>query len=347
MNNKDEQKEYITILNNKRNDLITNKAILESVSKANKFQNSLQRITNIYTKSIIPVLTNEKNLNQMNSLSKALNSITPAIKSISNAYIQNYQAIMNSISISDLVSDYINRYQTIINAVLKKIQKIPISKLNTIDTIMLNKYYWVIPFEYEYGKVNKLSKYKTRKNFETFILKYFNDNRVKRLFSKIKKQFQEKDKKVLLKQIECSFYKGDYAICITSLMTLFDGATLILIQPNSWNQHNSHKVIGELLNIMNEKTISEYGYELYLKTDILNNFIMKLYPQNYDLKGSRKKQLLSRPINSHGVKYLNDKVNALRLLNALYFCNDVINDTNLEEKFSSKNRNGKFSIVED
>lgn len=342
-NENNSKKNYITINSSNIDDKeemsnLTSEEILDRIEKINKLQKPIQDIALKYTNTILPIVTSQSYINKMTSITDTLNSIAPKIISIMDTYTKNIQVLMDSINISNIVTEYIERYENIINEVFKNIK--PISRLTGMDTSILDKYYWVIPFEYDYEKVCNLSKYKTRLKFEDYIIKYFNDNRTKRLFNKLKKQFKEKDKKILLNQIKNSYFNGDYAICIASLMTLLDGATLILIQPNSYNQHNSHKVIGDMLEVIDDKP-----YELYLKTYILNNFIKTLYSSDYDLKASRSKRLLLRQVNSHGVKYLNNKVNTLRLLNAIYFCNEVIEETNMQEKFINIRGNKKFDLV--
>ena len=209
---------------------------------------------------------------------------------------------------------------------------------------MLKKYYWVIPFEYKYEKVRDLSKYKNRTAFEKYMLKYFNDNRVKRMFNKIKKSCVSSDKKELIKQVEHSFFVGNYAICITSLITMLDGLTLQLIAPNSDRQHLSYRAINDMLEYINDSPVTEFSYELYLKVDILNNFYLKLYNDEENLKTSNKR-LLSRHLNSHGVKYINRKIDVLRLLNAIYFCQLIIDETELQEQFTRTKKAKKFVRV--
>lgn len=228
-----------------------------------------------------------------------------------------------------------------INDIFKNFEFKSVSKLSGYDSSLLDKFYWVIPFEYEYEKVRTLEKYETSKEFEKYILKYFNNNRVKRMFAKIKKGCKEKDKKELLKQIENSYFNGDYAICITSLVTLLDGLTLKLIEPNSDSQHLSYKAINDMLEYMNDRPITEFSYELYLKVDIQNNFYAKLYHNEVHFKTTTRKDL-SRHINSHGVKYLNSKIDVLRLLNAIYFCQQIISETNLQEEFTKDKKTKKF-----
>ena len=309
------------------------------------YKSPFDGIFNNYKNNILPIITSQSYINKLTLANNVFDSLKPMVNNYATQNIKYFNNIVNSLNISNFISDYVKKYQNIMDAFLEAAKILPKSRLSGMDSTMLNKYYWVIPFEYDYSKVEYLSKYKTRVEFEKYIIKYFNDNRVKRLFSKIKKQFKEKDKRELIKQIEESYGNGNYAICITSLMTLFDGSTIILLDPKSDNQHTSYKVIDTVLEYINTRPFDEYSYELYLKVDILNNFIIKLYENITNLKESRRKLLLSRHLNSHGVKYLNNKVNVLRLLNALYFCNIVIEELNLSEQFTKIKNDKKFSKI--
>lgn len=253
--------------------------------------------------------------------------------------------LMKTIDISSVIST-LNENLNSVRKILSGIDFSSLSKLSGLDSEMLKKYYWVIPFEYKYEKVRDLSKYKNRTDFEKYMLKYFNDNRVKRMFNKIKKSCVSKDKKELIKQVAHSFFIGDYAICITSLITMLDGLTLQLIAPNSDRQHLSYKAINDMLEYINDSPVTEFSYELYLKVDILNNFYLRLYNNEENLKTTNKR-LLSRHLNSHGVKYINRKIEVLRLLNAIYFCQLIIDETELQEQFTRTKKAKKFVRVLD
>lgn len=67
-----------------------------------------------------------------------------------------------------------------------------------------------------------------------------------------------------------------------------------------------------------------------------------MYEENFK---TTTKRLLSRHINSHGVKYLNKRVEVLRLLNAICFCQQIIDETKLQEQFTRKRNEKKFNVV--
>lgn len=265
------------------------------------------------------------NINTAYNLENSVKSIIDALDI--NSVFKNVSSSLNSIG-----------------KIFETIDFKSLPRLSGLDSKILDQFYWVIPFEYEYNNIQKLSKYTTQKEFDEYILKYFNVNRTKRLFSKIKKQCKSKDKKELVKQVENAYFREDYAICITSLITMLDGLTLQLLEPNSENQHLSYKIIESMLNYINSCPPDEYSYEMYIKVDILNNFYLKLYANEKNFKMSKTK-ILSRHLNSHGVRYLNKKVEVLRLLNAIYFCQSIIDETELQEMFTRNTKERKFDII--
>lgn len=321
---------------------------------------SLSKVLEQQSKSITNTFLGSDYINSITSANSAFKSIdlSPMINQITktafnydnsgiskvvSGFSEGIAEVVKSIDISRIVSTLSESLNPIRN-ILSGIDISSISKLSGLDSELLKKYYWVIPFEYKYEKVRDLSEYKNRIEFERYMLRYFNDNRVKRMFNKIKKNCVNNDKKELIKQVEHSFFAGDYAICITSLITMLDGLTLQLIDPNSARQHLSYKAINDMLEYINESPVTEFGYELYLKVDILNNFYLKLYNDDENLKTSNKR-LLSRHLNTHGVRYINRKIDVLRLLNAIYFCQLIIEETELQEQFTRTKQDKRYYKV--
>ena len=312
----------------------------------NDYHSSIKKIINSYKSNILPVVLNTDFINSINTKPTALSNLGKIISETASENINAINTIINSINISDYISETIKHYQKIMDGILAGIKPLATSRLSGLDSNMLNKYYWVIPYEYDIEKIEELTKYKKRTDFEKDIINYYNKKRIKRLFKSLKGTYKERDKKKLIKQIEESFNNGNYAICITSLMTLFDSSTIILLAPGCINQHNSHNAVECVLEYINTRPFEEYSYELFIKVDILNNFIKKLYENINDLKGSNRKRLLSRHMNSHGMYYINNKINSLRLLDALRYSNEIIQEINLNEQFTTKRRNEPFKKIE-
>lgn len=326
-------------------------AIQDYNNKLNQLQSITRQVTMGFSEPLIKQYSPmfrldidrivKNNLSTVLEVTSKFNTID--ILGVSKNLTNTMQYLIDVLNTSNIVKTLSDSLVGIAD-IFKDLDFSSISRLSGLDSSMLNKYYWVIPFEYDYDKLKNLSKYKTRIEFEKYMLKYFNDNRIKRMFSKVRRQCKDNDKKVLLKQVESAFFNDGYAICITSLITMLDGLTLELLEPNSDMQHLSYKAINDMLEYMNECPLTEFSYELYLKVDILNNFYQKLYMYEENFKTTTKR-LLSRHINSHGVKYLNKRVEVLRLLNAICFSQQIIDETKLQEQFTRKRNEKKFNVV--
>ena len=278
---------------------------------------------------------NEELRRAIEEISKILKPLNESISRIKiptfDEILPNFQEITRKLSkIQEVLFNNIDLEQ------LKIIESS--SKINGADVSYLKDMYWVIPFEYDYGKFEKIRKSITQIQFEKYMEKYHGKTRIKREFSSIRNCYNEKDKKVLLKQIEEAYENENYAVCITSLITLLDGTTLVLLDPESLKKHNSHKVIGALKEYMNEPNEMGWGYELFFKICILNNFYEKLY-SNRDLVNG-KTNILSRPLNSHGSVYSNTKIDVLRLLDVISFCQQLIKELEMQNQFTYVNNKG-------
>lgn len=307
----------------------TQKYLKESITIDNLFSNlGIEKVVKSNERSIINLI--DKNIIPNVDATSNLSNVTKNI--IDTLDINN---VIKAVSIS-------------LNSIGKIFEELEFKtppKLNGHDSKILDKFYWVVPFEYDYMKIRNLERFKTCSSFEKYIKKYFTKNRTIRLFNKVENQCKSQDKKVLIQQVKKSYFNGDFAICITSLITLLDGLTLQLLEPNSDKQHLSYKVIKIILNHISDRYPNEYSYELYIKVDILNNFYTKLYENEEKFKTTKRKRL-SRHINSHGVMYLNRKVDVLRLLNAIYFCQSIIDETKLQEQFTRNKKENKFHIID-
>ena len=173
---KEENKDIIISNKNETSEFQT--AIKHIQEQLNSSQMSLGKVADLYSKKIIPSITSDIYMNGLTtSVSNMMNSITPQIRDIVNRSTEYIYNMVNSMNFSNIINEYINQYQAVMKGILKNIKDLPTSRLSNLDSKMLYKYYWVIPFEYDYEKINQLSKYKTKRKFEKYMIKYFNDNR--------------------------------------------------------------------------------------------------------------------------------------------------------------------------
>lgn len=287
----------------------------------------------------------EENFRKQNAFAEISKTLSEQLKIPKVDFIlPNFQSVIGKVNNFDIIKDYVEKMQNPLHEIQKILSNSKIkSRINGAQVERLNQFYWVIPFEIEYEKLEEILKTKDEIEFNNFVVEYFTNDRIKRIIEKISDKFETVDKKELMKQIEKAYSNELYALCITSLITLMDGLTLDLITTDSECQHLSYKAVNSMLEYINEAPISEFGYELYLKVCVLNNFYTKLYETERSLKDNNK-EILSRHLNSHGVKYSNDKIDCLRILNAIYFCQEILQETDMQDKFFRKKNEKEFSV---
>ena len=250
------------------------------------------------------------------------------------------------------IKPYFDKMQESLCRLGIKLSKIDFkSKLNGAEVEKLKEFYWVIPYNMTNEELNELVHMENIDEFNNFIINYFDKLKIEKIILDISNNFEKEDKKEIIKQVQIAMENKLYAMCITTLMTVLDGLTLELLNPISTYQHKSHEAIGAMLEYINEAPLSDFGYEIYLRVCILNNFYSILYADERKLKDNDK-DTLSRHLNSHGVKYLNNILDSLRLLNAIYFCQEIIKETKMQDKFFMEKKTGKgerkrkFKIME-
>lgn len=248
---------------------------------------------------------------------------------------------LNSLSIA--MKQYFDKMREPLQKLGMQLAKIDFkSRLNGAEAEKLNEFYWVIPYEMKNEELNELLKIENINEFNNFMISYFDKTKIEKMILEIINNFEKEDKKEILRQIQIAMDNELYSLCITSLVTVLDGLTLQLLNPKSKYQHKSYEAIDAMLEYINEAPLSDFGYEVYLKVHILNNFYAKLYESERYLKDNEK-DVLSRHLNSHGVKYLNTKLDSLRILNAIYFCQKIIEETKMKDRFfmDKKDKDGK------
>jgi len=287
----------------------------------------------------------------------SLNKISETIKKISEPFIEFHNKIIpfvledsshigetitnfarnliEAINIDDIKRITISsNLENILKEFAKAISSFHFDELSEYDSEILKRNFWVIPFEYEFKDVGKLASL-SKSQFNKEMISYFTKSRVNRLFNECIKKEDKNDKKVFLRQIKKNYFLENYSICVTSLITYLDSLTLQFVDESSKFQHLSYKVIDSLHHYYSEEVpFSDEVFDLYLKIEVLKNFYDILYDNNEDLKNAKSKTI-NRNINSHGAKYSNKQIDVLRLINAIWFIQTIVDDSNMKDKFIS------------
>ncbi len=258
---------------------------------------------------------------------------------ISNKLSETIKSLVNLYDFSNLINIAVSsKLQNIMNGLSKTITSPHLGDLSGYETEYLNKRFWVIP--YEYKNINSLTKL-NKNDFEKKMIKHFTKSRINRIFSECIKNEEKKDKKQLLRQVKQNYFLGNYSICLVSLITYVDSLTLQLVDDNSTKQHTSHQVV----NSLHEYYLSHDTYQMFLKIEVLKNFYDKLYKNDEQLKNPQS-NIINRNLISHGSKYSNKQIDTLRIINAIWYIQSLIEETNLLNMFvyDNKSKQTKYKL---
>ena len=303
--------------------------------------------------SIMPSILNQ-NTKLYSTLDKATQIISDYQKNIISDVIKN--SIGTSTKLSETIKSIINSYdfnniinvavssklQTIIQQLSESLKPINLGDLSGYETEYLKKRFWVIPFEYEYKNVKQLTDL-SNKGFNNEMLKYFNKSRVNRLFTSCIKKETKSDKKKLLRQVKQNYILGNFSICNVALITYLDSLSLKFIDSSSRCQHKSHEVVNNIHQYYEDHDT----YQMYLKAEILKNFYDILYDNENNLKNPNSKTL-NRHLASHGTIYSDNKIDTLRLINAIWYIQSFTEETDFIDKFiyESKGKEKGYKLKE-
>lgn len=329
--------------------------------KSTEYMNSIKGMSSTLSqlsKSLIDMHTSimpnilKQNSELSTSLSKTAKMIADYQKTImpdviknsietSNKLSETIKSLVNSYDFNNLINIAVSsKLQNIMNGLSKTITSLHLGDLSGYETEYLNKRFWVIPYEYEYKNINSLTKL-NKNDFEKKMIKHFTKSRINKIFSECIKNEEKKDKKQLLRQVKQNYFLGNYSICLTSLITYVDSLTLQLVDDNSTKQHTSHQVV----NSLHEHYLSHDTYQMFLKIEVLKNFYDKLYKNDEQLKNPQS-NIINRNLISHGSKYSNKQIDTLRIINAIWYIQSLIEETNLLNMFvyDNKSKQTKYKL---
>lgn len=305
---------YITITNDNKKELDVTKMSAEELIGISK-KGDLLAIESL-ANALVPIV-NQIDVNYISKQMKSIGKIiSETMNSLKKVFDEKFFENLTNFSLS--LSDLLKQYEGI-------------DKLDGHKVGILSRNYWVMPFEYSYEKVEEFDKIDSKDKFDMLMLNHFTTRRVQRLFNETIKN-SKKDKRIIMKQIKQNYFMGNYAICVTSLVTFLEGLSLEFLDVNSEYQGKSHSVFEDILDYYNEQDITVQGYQEFLQIKLVAEFYHELFNDLTKLKDGKNNRFTRHQI-SHGARYVNKKVEVLRLANTSLLLQKILDTTNLKEMF--------------
>lgn len=282
--------------NNLQNSL--SKSLIPSI---NTFSNTLQGIANSQLKLI------DTKLIQMmtNPLMNAVNQIAESQKAMMNT-------ILSSITIN-------NSFFASLSKSLEEAKANPKSVYNWFEYYdRLSEFFWIIPYKMKPEELNEiLVNVTTEKEFDRYISKYFNKEKVDLLINDIKGLITRSQDKKLFEQIVLAYNNKSYSLASMGLMSIIDNLlSYYLINKGCTSRI---KLFEPIIKDIDRKYGMSDDFPFIVM--MINSNINLLYEDigfNDKIKIKTNKKARRNPV-SHGKSYSNKKIDTIMLFNTVYY----------------------------
>lgn len=328
----------------------------------NSTQNILKKNLKVYSNNIIPDY-------EMNYLSKKINNtLLPPLNGIAStvaSLTQRQLSIINNdvlplleTSLTIVMNQIVESQKKLINVIIDTIQlnnPIFASLANTLEEIKnnpnsivswlnyydkLTEFFWIMPYQMKAEELHDiLLKIKTEKDFDRYIIKYFNKNKVNSLITDNMNMLERKQDKKLFEQIVFAYNYKLYSLANIGIISMIDNLlSFYLIDKGCVSRL---KLFEPIINDLdNKRNVSNDFPFIVMMINSNINLLYETIEFNEKIKIKTNKKSRRNPV-SHGKLYSDKKIDSIMLLNTMYYL--LIAQNELKEYKNSLyyNRNKK------
>lgn len=299
---------------------------------------------NKYTSAFMDSKSIDEFRNAINQLFSAVSTVIKEIKPF-NDMNDSFRSLISSFPSCSENFESLNTIAKAIGEIVSKELDNPNSELSYYGYFkILSDYFWVFPYKISPTQIKELTKEgKSEKEFDDFMLEYFNKDVLDNLFLEITNRLPA-NHKLLFKQCIESFYRKEYALCSLGLYSVIDDLLSFYLFDKGCVARRG--IFEPIIRELDEKEL--FGKNLTL------DFILLMMDKNIDsLFGPidfnkdiyiNKNKDTNRNTSVHGKYYSNKKESNLMLLNSLYWLlvlQDYLKDYKDKLCFKSK----KFYMI--
>jgi len=240
---------------------------------------------------------------QMNPMQEIAKKLSEVFKPITTQIVDNLPKMTS--------------YFDELSKTLEKARENPDSLLNWIEySEKLSEYIWTIPYDISSDELKELTSIvNSEKEFDKYMLKYFDKAKVEKLFNEILSRIPNKHR-TIFRQIKTSFDLGNYALINTGLLSVIDElCSQFLLDKGCLKRKDILLPIVEIID-----NTSDDNFEV-IPILVLNDNINVIYETvdfNKKIKIKTNKKVRRNP-SQHGKYFSNRKIDTIMLLNTIYY----------------------------
>ena len=201
---------------------------------------------------------------------------------------------------------------------IEEVKKDPDSIMNYLSYVKyLSKYFWAMPYKIDTSELKMIfENVSSEKEFDDYMKRYFNKQRMQNLFYDIKLKINRKHI-IIFRQIEQSFYNRQYSLINNAIISIIDDELTYYIADKKQTKRTD--IFLPIIELFKEKSIGECNFLDLFYLEMLNSNLNILFDNvNFNNIVINNNKAIRRHATQHGKKYSNQKIVSIMLLNTLY-----------------------------
>ena len=181
----------------------------------------------------------------------------------------------------------------------------------------MSEFFWIMPYKITTKELYEILKnVTTEKEFDQYINRYFNKNKVDMLIEDIKSMLSNKNQRKVFDQIITAYKSKLYALASIGITTMIDNfLSYYLIDKACTSRVNLFEPIIEDLKLKREN--SDFSFIIMMVNSNINLLYERIeFNNKISIKTNKKSR--RNPI-SHGKSYSYKKIDTIMLLNTMYY----------------------------
>lgn len=201
---------------------------------------------------------------------------------------------------------------------IEEAKRDPDSLMNYMSYVEnLSKYFWAMPYNINTNELKMIfENVNSEKEFDNYMRKYFNKQKIENLFKDIKLKINKKHI-IIFRQIEQAFYNKQYSLINNAIISIIDDELSYYTFDKGETKRKD--IFMPIIEDLGNAKVTECNWLDLFYLEMLNNNLNILF-DNVDFSNIviNTNKAIRRHTTQHGKKYSNQKIVTIMLLNTLY-----------------------------
>ena len=286
-------------------------------------------------------------LNNVDQKLEPVKQMSRLIEKHTKKITEKFQKIMIEFDFTKLNDSFLEPMKQL-SIKLDIAQRDPDSIINYMSYVEnLSNYFWAMPYSIGTFELKIIfDSVNSEKEFDNYMRKYFNKQKIENLFEDIKLKTNKKHI-IIFRQIEQSFYNKQYSLINNAIISIIDDELSYYTFDKGETKRKD--IFMPIIEDLGNAKVTECNWLDLFYLEMLNNNLNILFDNvNFSNIVINTSKAIRRHTTQHGKKYSNKKIVSLMLLNTLYnllYIKDDLKKYHNKLKIKRQKNGSKYYIL--